>query len=153
MSNIILEGLSCTVYQYIEGMAKTDLIVLLDGRLTGDIQWSEGERTLSFTVENYYEDNEIGYAPQEGDIANLNPDVVGQPWPLCFGSPLKVPAVHIFRPQTGHQRSSTSSSIRVKTVSSGQQYGMVVASLRSHAPLLHYRSHNSGRSALHQCQN
>ncbi|GAG31431.1 unnamed protein product, partial [marine sediment metagenome] len=102
----ILEGRDVTVYQFFEGLSADDAMILLKGRISGDITWDEGERTLSFDVEQYIEDNEVGYAPDEDDIPNISKDAIDKVWPLCFGTVLKVPSVHLLRPPSGNTRES-----------------------------------------------
>jgi len=97
----LLEGRDATAYQYFEGLDSDDLMILIKGRISGDVIWSEGERTLSFDIEHYIDDNEVGYAPEEGEIPNMSEDAIDQPWPLCFGCVLKVPAVHLLNPPFG----------------------------------------------------
>jgi len=90
-----IEGTRCTVYLHFVGLGQSDLVKLFSGRVASDIVWSEGDRTLSFNIETQIEGDELGFAPKEGDITNLNPEAVDVPWPLCFGKPLRVPAVQI----------------------------------------------------------
>lgn len=101
LNSQLLEGRDAIVYQYFEGLTMDDAMILLKGRISGDINWSEGERTLSFDVEHYIEDGEVGYAPAEGEIENMSEDAIDKVWPLCFGTVLKVPAVHLLNPPYG----------------------------------------------------
>ena len=107
----ILEGRDATVYQYFEDLDVSDLMVLLKGRVSGDIVWSEGERTLSFDIEHYIEDNEVGYSATEEEIPNINEDAIDKVWPLCFGTVLKVPALHLLKPPSGSLRSTWKSDL------------------------------------------
>jgi hypothetical protein len=93
----IIEGSSCTVYQYFEGDTFDDLLLLMRGRLMSQIVWSEGERTLSFSIETYIKDSLVGYAAKDGDFDDLNPDIIGVPWPILFGNPVKTPTVQAVR--------------------------------------------------------
>ena len=93
----VIEGLPCSIVQvFTGGVSKSRTI--LSGKICADIVWSEGERTLSFGVESTVKDIDVGYAPEDGDYAWLHPDAIGQAWPLCFGSVLRVPAVHALKP-------------------------------------------------------
>lgn len=69
-------------------------IVLLLGRIT-DLSWGEGERTLTLTLESEVHSEEIGFTPTEEEYPDLNPDANNIPWPLIFGTPAHVPAVHV----------------------------------------------------------
>jgi hypothetical protein len=73
----------------------TDNILLMIGKVTSDIAWSEADRALSFTIDTFITNNEVGYAPAAGDFTGLLEEAIDQPWPLCFGSVLKVPAQRI----------------------------------------------------------
>ena len=92
VNSVLIENTPVTIYQHFKGNAASDLTILLKGRIISQVTWSEGERTLGFEVETYVEDNEVGYAPSEGDITNMHPNAVDTPWPLGFGTVLKVPA-------------------------------------------------------------
>ena len=95
VDRVLLESTSITVYHYFEGLSQSDLVVVLKGIISGDINWSEGERSLSFDIESYVEDRSVGYAPEAGAFANLAEEAIGVVWPLCFGTVLKVPAVRV----------------------------------------------------------
>lgn len=91
----VIEGKSATIYHWFEGTAQADALLILKGRIAGDIVWSEGERTLSFDIESYVEDRIIGYAPEAGDFADLWDEAIGIPWPICFGTVLKSKCVKV----------------------------------------------------------
>ena len=95
----ILEGTQCTVSNYlINNVGAPQTQFVFSGRISSDIQWSEGERTLSFSIEEGDQSGnsrEIGYAPVEGAYLALNPSAVGVNWPIVFGTALKVPAVRV----------------------------------------------------------
>jgi len=101
VDKVVIEGTACTVYHHFEGNTDTDLIILLKGRISGDMLWDEGKRTFDFKVESFIVDDEIGYAPEEDAFANMNNEVVGVPWPMCFGTVVHVPAVRIKRQPRG----------------------------------------------------
>lgn len=101
VDTLIIEGTIATIYHYYAGNDAADAVVMLHGKITGDIDWSEGERTLSFNIESYVEDAEVGYAPEDGDFTDLNPDVIGQAVPIVVGSVAKVPALPIIKSYYG----------------------------------------------------
>jgi len=107
----IIEGLPVTIYQYFEGTLQSDMIPILTGKIVSDIVWDEGEHTLSFSCETTIEDEEVGYAPEEGAFADLHEDAVGVPWPICIGTPQLVPAVRIKKPVRGTLGQSVSEKI------------------------------------------
>ena len=101
VNTLILEGTPVTVYHHYEGNLWSDLTIILRGKIAGTIKWDEGERILGFDIETYLEDAEVGYAPAEGEIAGINPDAIGVPWPICFGTVLRVPATAVFKTSLG----------------------------------------------------
>jgi len=88
-----IEGIKCVVYQMFSG--STQKVPIVTGRIIGDIIWSEGERQLSFNVESSYESENIGYAPEAGDVDGLTDDAIGIPWPIVFGNMLHSKTVQI----------------------------------------------------------
>ena len=75
-----------TVYQWFEGLDLTDRFVLFKGKINSPIVWNEAKRTLSFDVISDLEDNEIGYSAEEGLFESMPKSVIGQAWPMCFGT-------------------------------------------------------------------
>ncbi len=118
----VIEGLDCIVYQYFDGLAQADLAPLLVGRIISPVNWHEGERQLSFDVETFIEDNEVGYAPQEGDITNLHPDAVDVPWPLDFGTVIHVPCVRIRHAPNGRLRYGINQNFTSFIVEGGEEF-------------------------------
>lgn len=94
----LIEGTPVTVYYHFDSLTTTDAVVMLTGKIQGDVQWSEGERKLSFTADSdSYSNTLISFAPQLTDVAGMSSNAIGRTWPLCFGKPIKVPAVELFR--------------------------------------------------------
>ena len=90
----IIEGTSAVVYHHYDDLEAADATVVISGKITGPIEWFEGERTLGFNIESYSGTGagEVGFAPQEGTISNLLEAAEGVPWPIAFGSPRLIPA-------------------------------------------------------------
>ena len=84
-----------SIYQAFEGLALTDKFLLFSGVIATPLKWAEGDRQLSFSVESNIEDQEVGFAPEKGEFEFISDQAVGKAWPLCFGSPLRVPAAKI----------------------------------------------------------
>lgn len=118
----IIEGTICTIYQYFKGNTVDDLITLLKGRIISDVIWSEGERTLSFDIETYIKDDVVGYAPEEEDLTDINPAAVGKPYPLGFGSPLKVPAVRALKQFTGTLKDGVNNNFNTFYINNGSDF-------------------------------
>ncbi len=73
---------------------------VFEGEITSPITWSEGERTLSFSVSSKVEDREVGFSPEEGQFDNLPLDLIGKAWPLAIGTVRYIPAVPLREPPT-----------------------------------------------------
>ena len=69
-------------------------VQLFLGQMNSPIEWDEGERTFSFSIVNRIEDVEIGFSPEEGNFGALPEEMIGQPWPLCFGTTINVKALN-----------------------------------------------------------
>jgi len=122
VDQIIIEGTTGVVYHHFVGNAQADLTPLLTGKIAGDIQWSEGDRTLTFDLETAIEDGEAGCAPPEGAFPDLQPDAVDKPWPLAFGTVLNVPAVRVkFRPK-GSLKNGVNQNFNSFTVTDGADF-------------------------------
>jgi hypothetical protein len=72
----------------------TELVQLFLGQMNSPIEWDEGQRTFSFAVVNRIEDVEIGFSAEEGNFGSLPEELIGQPWPLCFGTTINVKALN-----------------------------------------------------------
>ncbi len=84
------------VYQYFENLDfEADKILLFKGRINSPLTWNEGSRQLRFDIITLLEDNEIGFSPEAGQFENLSPDLVGKPWPMCFGTVMMVRPVRL----------------------------------------------------------
>lgn len=86
---------SIKVYQAYEGLAITDRFLLFTGEVVAPIERSESDCTVTFEALTKIEDKEYGFSPEEGQFEFISPNAVGKAWPLCYGSPLHVPAVQI----------------------------------------------------------
>lgn len=103
---IDMERKSAYVYQHFVGNDQSDLTLLFGGSVTGPISWDEGERTINFSVETAYLQDQAGYAPDFANGAGIvssslakgdgtDETCIGKAWPLCFGLNVKQPAVRI----------------------------------------------------------
>ena len=69
--------------------------LLFTGKINTPLEWSEGDRAITLEVVADIENKELGFSPEEGEFDFIAPSAIGKAWPLCFGSPLRVPAVLI----------------------------------------------------------
>lgn len=81
------------VKQYFSGLALSDAFEVFRGEIYSPIVWDEGARTVSFDIVSQIYQIEAGFAPEEGQFAEIPIELTGTPWPLGFGTPIHVPAV------------------------------------------------------------
>lgn len=93
---------TCWVYQWFEGIPYADKFLLFRGQINSHpLTWNEGDRTVSFDITNTIENVEIGFSIEEGNFNDPPADLIGKPWPLCFGTVVNVPALKIKALQQG----------------------------------------------------
>ncbi len=80
------------VKQYFTGLALSDAFELFRGEIYSPIVWDEGDRTVSFEVVSKIYEIEAGFAPEEGQFAEIPLELTGKAWPMGFGTPMHVPA-------------------------------------------------------------
>jgi hypothetical protein len=83
------------VYQYFIGTSVSDKFLLFTGQLSTPILWNEGVRTLTFDVVTKLEDLEVGFSAEMGRYQSISPKLIGQPWPMVFGTVQHVPALQL----------------------------------------------------------
>jgi len=84
----------CQVWFYVNGTDfDTDKFSIFLGQINSPIKWSEGERTFEIQIINRIEDVEVGFSAEEGAFVQLPEELIGRPWPLCFGTVTNVPAL------------------------------------------------------------
>lgn len=89
------------VYQYFDGLDLADRFLLFRGQITSPVTYSEGDRTLSFTVLSQVEEAEVGFSAEEGDFSYIAPELIGRPWPMCFGTTVYGQTLHLDRTRRG----------------------------------------------------
>ena len=72
-----------------------DKYLLLSGELNTPAIWDDAARTFSFDIVSKIEDKQVGFSPEQAEDNLISEDAVGKAWPLCYGSPLHVPAVRL----------------------------------------------------------
>jgi hypothetical protein len=94
VNTLVIEGTSAIAYHHYDDLPASDAAVVLSGKITGPINWLEGERILDFNIESYSGTGagEVGFSPAEDTIENLLESAEDIPWPICFGSPRLIPA-------------------------------------------------------------
>lgn len=74
------------VYQWFDGLALTDKVLVFKGQISSPITWREGDRTVSFDVVTRIEDVQVGFSVEEGGFPIIGSELIGKPWPIVFGA-------------------------------------------------------------------
>lgn len=80
------------VYQTFLQLAESDMFLIYYGFITTPINYSEGDTALSFQIESKIKSRQVGFSPEEGQFKDVQDNLIGEVWPLCFGSPIHVKA-------------------------------------------------------------
>jgi hypothetical protein len=84
----------CRVWFYVNGTDfATEKFPIFLGQINTPVRWSEGDRTFEFEVVNRIEDVEVGFSYEEGSANEVPEELIGKPFPLCFGTTINVPAL------------------------------------------------------------
>ena len=87
------------VYQWFEGLDTSEKFLIFKGQISSPIRWNEGDRTVSFDILTRIEDAEVGFSMEEGDFDFVPEELVGEPWPLVFGTVKTCPALRTRSPR------------------------------------------------------
>lgn len=97
LDNTVFEKAKARLSVWYEGTVYTEFIPLITGNISGPIFWNESERTCSFSIESFIEDQDAGFAPTLDDFSDLDPDASGIPWPMLFGAVAHSPCVKVHK--------------------------------------------------------
>lgn len=89
------------ILQWFAGRPKSDAFVIFTGQINTPIEWSEGQRTLSFSVVNMIENRELGFSLEEGVMQGIPINVYGKAFPIVFGTALRVPSIQVSESPSG----------------------------------------------------
>lgn len=89
------------VYQWFDSLDVSERFLIFKGQISSPIQWNEGDRTVSFDIITRIEDAEVGFSMEEGNFDYVPEELVGEPWPLVFGTVRCVPALRTRSPRKG----------------------------------------------------
>jgi hypothetical protein len=89
------------VYQWFQGLDTSEKFLVFKGQISSPMQWNEGDRTVSFDIITRIEDAEVGFSMEEGNFDYVPEDLVGEPWPLIFGTVRDCPALKTRSPRKG----------------------------------------------------
>jgi len=100
-----------TIWQWFDGLDFNDRFVVFKGKINSPVTWSEGDRSVAFNAVSQLEDTEVGFTLEEGDFPERGlEDLIGKPWPECFGTTVHQKALKIDSVITG----STAESIGLR---------------------------------------
>jgi hypothetical protein len=123
-NNCDIHNRKVRIYQWFTNLPTEEKFLLFGGRIVSPISWKEGERSLSFTVmSGLQRQDEIGFSAEEGDFPNLPLTLVGKVWPLCFGTPIKVPCLLVDDIPHGSNSSTTSTANTSSSLTGGSGSG------------------------------
>jgi hypothetical protein len=90
-----LHKVRCQVLQWFDGIPLSEAFVIFDGVINTPITWREGDRTLSITVMSLLENLEFGFSPDESYFDLVPHNMMGEAWPVVFGTNLRLRALQI----------------------------------------------------------
>ena len=79
-----------------------DAFSLFEGEIVSPIVWDEHERTVTLTILSRLYATEAGFSPEEGQFSDVSNELIGNAWPMCFGTPIHVPAVKASQTLSGN---------------------------------------------------
>ena len=81
------------VYQYFEGLALSDMVMLFEGVVATPVIWEEGTRTISISAMTRQSTHETGFSLDESGVDIFHQSLLDKPWPMVFGSPIYTPTL------------------------------------------------------------
>lgn len=81
-----------TVFHYFDGIG-SGLYPIFEGQVASPISWDEETRIFQITAITRKTNIEVGFSVEEGQFADIHESLIGQPFPLGFGTPINVPAL------------------------------------------------------------
>lgn len=88
------------VYQYFE-RAGSSLHLLFEGQIATPITWNYHRALFTCNAITKEPRVEVGFSAEEGQFPEIHEDLIGQPWPIGFGTPIHVPALALQKSPTG----------------------------------------------------
>lgn len=89
------------IYQTYPELGMAGKFLIFEGAIQTPISWDEGNAEVTLQVVSRIEDAEIGFSLEQGQFPQMADSAVGKAWPLCFGTPIRVPAVKIIEQRRG----------------------------------------------------
>lgn len=83
------------VWQSFLSLGSGSKFLVLSGQISTPIIWDEGTRTLSFEIVTKLEAQEIGWEASMGNFTLVDQTLIGQPWPMVFGTVQHSPGLQL----------------------------------------------------------
>lgn len=84
--NVDIHKTYVQVLQWFTNIPLSDAFVIFEGEIYSPIVWAEGTRTLKFDVVSKITDIEVGFSVEEAAFPFMATNLVGQAWPVVFGT-------------------------------------------------------------------
>lgn len=81
------------IYQHYADINVADAFLIFQGEIASPIIWSEVEKALTITAVTRLNSVPIGFSPESANMFNIHEDLIGNPWPMVFGTAIYYPAV------------------------------------------------------------
>lgn len=81
-----------TVYHYFDGIG-SGLYPIFEGQIATPISWEQDSRLFKITAIYRRTNIQVGFSVEEGQFPEIHESLIGQPFPLGFGTPIHVPAL------------------------------------------------------------
>ncbi len=104
-----VKGRTAAVYLTYIGEDTADFLTVVDGKITGDVTWDTDDNSLYIEITTRFDDALIGYSTNT--LPDMHHEAKDKAWPLVFGAPLRVPALHIKRRPTAFLSSGINQNI------------------------------------------
>jgi hypothetical protein len=91
-NNVDMHRKKVWIYQWFPTLAYSDRILIFSGVIVSPVIWKEGDRTLTLNVLTDTNAREVGFSAEDGNL-DVPQKLIGQAWPLVFGTVSGVSAV------------------------------------------------------------
>lgn len=81
------------IYLSFAGVPISESLLLLDGEINSEVEWSEGSRSITLTVLSRIEGHQFGFSASDGLFEEVDDQTGNTPWPFRFGLTCLEPTV------------------------------------------------------------
>ena len=116
-NNVDINRKRVIILQWFADLPLNTAFSVFEGEIASPISWSENDRVLKFDVLSKLEDREVGFSAEEASFDWVPGHLVGQAWPLIFGTVNGLPGLQFSENPQG----LSGESIGITDVKSNQQ--------------------------------